>query len=98
MTSCTTGIIVRPRLSPKVRLRFDRRTGRWLLLYPEAGLELNGTASVIARLCTGNWTVDDMALSLGRIYPDISPSALQRDIRDFIEALAGRGLLVSQHE
>src|SRR5438093_13532106 len=47
MTSATA----RPQLSRKVRLRFDRRTGRYMLLYPETGLELNRTATEIACLC-----------------------------------------------
>jgi len=89
MTSATA----RPRLSPKVRLRFDRQTGRSLLLYPERGLELNETATEIARLCTGEWTVDDMTQHLARVYVDVSPVDIARDVHDFLTALANRGLL-----
>lgn len=89
MTSATT----KPRLNPKVRLRLDRRTGRYLLLYPERGLELNTTATEIARLCTGEWTIDDIADHLARIYVDVSPDDITRDLQDFLNALAGRGLL-----
>jgi coenzyme PQQ biosynthesis protein PqqD len=89
MTRATT----RPRLSPKVRLRFDRRTGRYLLLYPETGLELNRTATEIAHLCTGERTVDDMADHLARTYVDVSPDDITRDLQGFLNALAGRGLL-----
>lgn len=81
------------RLSPKVRLRFDRRTGRDMLLYPETGLELNETAMEIARLCTGEWTIDDIAHHLIRIYVDVPPSEIKRQVHDFLDALAGRGLL-----
>lgn len=83
----------RPRLSPKVRLRFDRRTGRYLLLYPEKGLELNGTATEIAGLCTGECTIDDIAQRLARIYVDVSPVEIKRDVHAFLNTLAGRGLL-----
>ena len=88
-----TGPIARPRLSRKVRLRFDRRSGRYLLLYPETGLELNRTATEIARLCTGAWTTDDIAQRLARIYVDVSPDAIKRDVVDFLATLARRGLL-----
>ena len=81
------------RLNPKVRLRFDRRTGRDMLLYPETGLELNETAMEIVRLCTGEWTIDDIAHHLKRIYVDVSPGEIKREVRDFLDALAGRGLL-----
>lgn len=93
MTNTMTVDIAGPRLSPKVRLRFDRRTGRTLLLYPEAGLELNGTATEIARLCTGERTVDDIAQHLAQIHADASPVEIARDVRNFLTTLAGRGLL-----
>ncbi|BFU90588.1 MAG: putative Coenzyme PQQ synthesis protein D [Nitrospira sp.] len=84
---------VRPQLSPKVRLRFDRRTGRHLLLYPERGLELNDTATAIARLCTGEWTVDDMVDHLTKVYDDVAPDEIRREVYGFLDVLADRGLL-----
>jgi coenzyme PQQ biosynthesis protein PqqD len=93
MTNSMTGNIPRPQLSPKVRLRFDRQTGRYLLLYPETGLELNRTATEIARLCTGEWTVDEIAQYLAQIHGEISLVEITRDVRDFLKTLAGRGLV-----
>lgn len=87
---------VRPRLSPKVRLRFDRRTGRYLLLYPETGLELNDTATAIARLCTGEWTIDEMADRLTRTYDDVSPDEIRGEVCKFLDVLADRGLVQSK--
>lgn len=84
---------VRPRLNPKVRLRFDRRTGRHLLLYPETGLELNDTATAIARLCTGERTIDDMVNHLTGAYADASPGEIRRTVREFLDVLDDRGLL-----
>ncbi len=83
----------RPRLSAKVRLRFDRRTGRTLLLYPETGLELNRTATEIAELCRGDRTVDDIIGLVALRYGDCSPLDLKRDVETFLDTLAGRGLL-----
>ncbi|MDN5941835.1 MAG: pyrroloquinoline quinone biosynthesis peptide chaperone PqqD [Nitrospira sp.] len=93
MLNNMAGDKARPRLSPKVRLRVDRLTGRELLLYPETGLELNRTATEIARLCTGEWTVDEMVDRLTGTYDDASPSEIRREVYKFLEALAGRGLL-----
>ncbi|NGZ09111.1 MAG: pyrroloquinoline quinone biosynthesis peptide chaperone PqqD [Nitrospira sp. LK70] len=84
---------VRPQLSPKVRLRFDRQTGRHLLLYPETGLELNDTATAIARLCTGEWTIDGMVDHLTRAYDNVSPDEIRREVCRFLDVLADRGLL-----
>lgn len=89
MTSATA----RPQLSRKVRLRFDGRTGRYMLLYPETGLELSRTATEIAQLCTGEWTVDDIVQYLAQIHSDISHVEITRDVRDFLKTLADRGLV-----
>lgn len=88
-----TVVTIRPRLSPKVRLRFDRRTGRHLLVYPETGLELNDTATAIARLCTGEWTIDDMVDHLARAYDHASPGEIRRAVCGFLGVLGDRGLL-----
>lgn len=93
MTISMTSATARPRLSPKVRLRFDRRTGRYLLLYPERGLELNTTGTEIVRRCTGEWTIDDIAQHLARIYLDVPPNDITRAVHDFLQTLAHRGLL-----
>jgi len=64
-----------------------------MLLYPERGLELNKTAMEIARLCTGEWTIDEIARHLAQIYVDVPPGEIKRQVHDFLDALAGRGLL-----
>ncbi len=40
----------RPRLAPRARLRFDPRSGKHMLLYPERGLELTDQAARIVDL------------------------------------------------
>ena len=93
MLDSMTGNRARPRLSPKVRLRVDRLTGRELLLYPEMGLELNRTATEIARLCTGERTVDDIARQLAHRYTHVSLVDITQEVREFLKTLADRGLL-----
>jgi len=93
MTQFMAGIPTKPRLHDKVRLRFDRRTGRYLLLYPERGMELNRTATEIVRLCTGGWTLDDMVRQLAASHVETPLAAIERDVQDFLAALARRGLL-----
>ena len=93
MLNSMTGDRAKPRLSPKVRLRFDRRTGCDLLVYPETGLGLNRTATEIARLCTGEWTVDDIVRQLAHRHTHVSPVDITRDVRKFLKTLADRGLL-----
>lgn len=81
-----------PRIASKARLRYDRKTERYMLLYPEKGLMLNPTAADIVRLCTGEHSVeaiiDRLATKYGR-----DGAGIEREVTDFLAALAERGLL-----
>lgn len=83
----------RPRLAPKARLRFDRKGGRHMLLYPEKGLVLNDTATAIVKLCTGEHTVEAMIDSLASTYGAQPREAIEREVLGFLSAMADRGLL-----
>lgn len=83
----------RPRLAAKARIRFDRLTGRYLLLYPEKGLELNPTAADIVRLCTGEHTLTQISERLAEKYPKQPRAAIEREMLDFLAVLAQRGLV-----
>lgn len=84
---------VRPKLAAKVRLRFDRHSGRHWLLYPERGLDLNESAYRIAVMCTGEWTVAQVVAALQRETPEVPESQLQADVQHFLDALHARGLV-----
>lgn len=46
-----------PKLAKKARLRFDRHSGKHMLVYPERGLELNESAAAIVKRCDGSRSV-----------------------------------------
>ena len=82
----------RPRLASKARLRFDRKTERHMLLYPERGLVLNPTAADVVRLCTGEHTVDAIIEQLAGKYA--SPrETLEREVLSFLREMADRALV-----
>ncbi len=83
----------RPRLAPKARLRFDRRTTRYLLLYPERGLALNATAGDVLRLCTGERTVGSIVEQLVEKYATRAREDVERDVLTFLRTMADRGLV-----
>ncbi len=83
----------RPRLAPKARIRFDRKTARYLLLYPERGLVLNPTAADIAALCTGEHTVHTIVERLTEKYASQPRVQVERDVMAFLATLAERGLM-----
>ena len=83
----------RPRLASKARLRFDRKSGRHMLLYPERGLVLNPTATDIVRLCTGEHTVDEIVDRLTARYGSEPREVIEAQVRDFLRSMAERGLV-----
>jgi pyrroloquinoline quinone biosynthesis protein D len=82
----------RPRLAPKVRLRYDRKTERYMLLYPERGLVLNATAADVAQLCTGEHTVRAIVEQLAARYGQAA-GVVEREVLAFLAAMADRGLV-----
>jgi coenzyme PQQ biosynthesis protein PqqD len=83
----------KPTLTPKARLRFDRISGGYLLLYPERGLALNATAASILKLCDGARTIETIVGELHREYVDRSDDDVRHEVFDFLEELLKRGLL-----
>jgi len=83
----------KPRLTPKARLRLDRRTERMMILFPEKGLELSKTAAEVVRLCDGRHTVTDMVARLLEIYASADRGAVEREVLEFLNALADRCLI-----
>ena len=84
---------MRPRLARKARLRFDRKAERYMLLYPEKGLVLNDTATAVVKLCTGEHTVQDIIDALAATYQAQPREAIEREVLNFLAAMAERALL-----
>lgn len=82
-----------PRLSPKARLRFDRRGGHFLLLYPERGMILNQAASDILHLCTGRFTVEMIVDALAVRHGADQRASIAGDVLAFLSRLQARGLV-----
>ena len=82
----------RPRIASKARLRYDRKTDRTMLLYPEKGLVLNPTAAEIAKLCTGEHSVAAIVAQLASRYGK-DAAAIESEVMKFLSALSERGLL-----
>ena len=83
----------RPRLAAKARLRFDRKSTRYMLLYPERGLVLNPTAADIVQLCTGEYTVGAIVERLTEKYATQPREAIEQEVMTFLDVMAARGLV-----
>lgn len=87
----------RVRLAARVRLRFDRHSGKHVLLYPERGLELNASGERIATLLTEERAVADIVELLATEASDAPRAVVERDVLAFLKALDARGLLEVKH-
>ena len=86
----------RVRLADKARLRFDERSGKHMLLYPERGLELSETAARIAVLCSsGDRTVTGIVDELAAAADGEPRARIEADVMTFLRSLEDRGLLVA---
>jgi coenzyme PQQ biosynthesis protein PqqD len=83
----------RVRLAGRVRLRFDRHSGKHVLLYPERGLELNASGERIASLLNEERPVVELVELVAAGVSDTPRSVVERDVLSFLRALDDRGLL-----
>jgi len=83
---------VSPRLAAKAKLRFDRKAGKTMLLYPEKGLVLNDTAADVLKLCTGERTVRSIVDELAKKYNQDS-SVIEREVLVLLNSMTERGLV-----
>jgi coenzyme PQQ biosynthesis protein PqqD len=88
------GLDTRVRLAAKAKLRFDERSGRQVLLYPERGLELSDSAARIAGLCREDRTVSAIVDALAAAGADTPRARIAADVLSFLHELEERGLLV----
>ena len=95
MSSHTTAIHEqsRPKLAAKARLRFDRHAQRFLLLYPERGLLLNGAAADILHSCTGGVTIESIVGMLSSRDPATPRELIASQVLHFLSGLQSRGLI-----
>jgi len=82
-----------PKLAKKARLRFDRHSGGYMIVYPERGLALNASAAAIAKRCDGTRNVGEIVIEVAREAGEADREGVTRDVLAFVEQLAQKGLL-----
>jgi pyrroloquinoline quinone biosynthesis protein D len=94
MEANRAGAETRYRIASKARLMFDSTRGKYMLIYPERGLELNAAAHAILTLCDGHHSVARIIELLTERFTRTEPATLQRDVTAFIAQLVDRGVLL----
>ena len=83
--------MTRPRLVTGARLRYDEVREEHLLLIPEGAVRLNPTAAEVLELCDGARSLDDIVGELSSRYDGAD---VREDVREMVDAMAQRGLVV----
>ena len=82
-----------PRLARGVRTRSDPRDGTPVLLSPERGLRLGGTAAAVVALCDGTRDLAGIVAALAERYPGAGEARIEADVRGLLRDLRARGLV-----
>jgi pyrroloquinoline quinone biosynthesis protein D len=83
--------MTRPRLVTGARLLYDEVRQEHVLLVPEGVVRLNPTAAEVLELCDGERSLDEIVGALSARYVGFD---LREDVRELVEGMAQRGLLV----
>jgi pyrroloquinoline quinone biosynthesis protein D len=83
--------VTRPRLVTGARLRYDDVREEHQLLIPEGVVRLNPTAAEVLGLCDGERSLDDIVGELSARYDGAD---VREDVREMVDAMAQRGLVV----
>ena len=84
----------RPRLAPHVRLSFDARRDRWVLMAPERLLVPDEIALEVLRRCTGEVSLAEIVDSLTREFEG-GREEIASDVSQLVRDLSRKGILVS---
>ncbi len=82
-----------PRLAKKARLKLDRHANKYMIIYPERGIELNDAAAAIATKCDGSRSVGVIALELAAEHDGAPRETIEQDVIAFVSMLRDKGLL-----
>ncbi|MDB5213909.1 MAG: putative Coenzyme synthesis protein [Myxococcaceae bacterium] len=82
-----------PRLAKKARLKLDRHANKYMIIYPERGLELNDAAAQIAQKCDGSRSIAAITDELAKEHDGAPRAVIEADVLAFVTMLRDKGLL-----
>ena len=82
-----------PRLAPHVRLRFDDRRERWVVLAPERLLLPDEIAMAVLNRCDGRTSIAAMIDGFAATY-DAEREEIMGDVLALVQDLVDKGVLV----
>ncbi|MFW5329004.1 pyrroloquinoline quinone biosynthesis peptide chaperone PqqD [Hydrogenophaga sp. ZJX-1] len=77
-----------PKLSRRFRLQYEEAQSRWVLLYPEGMVQLNGSAAEILKRCDGERSLDTI---VGELEQAFNAEGLAPQVQALLEEGQRRG-------
>ena len=77
----------------RARIVWDAHESVHFLLWPERGLRLNDTASMIVSMCDGTRTADELAADCVTAYSESPSESIRDEVVAFLTELTRRGLV-----
>jgi len=84
----TAALPERPKLSRRFRLQYEEALTRWVLLYPEGMVQLNGSAAEILKRCDGQRSLSEIVSELEQAF---NAQALTPQVQALLEEGQRRG-------
>lgn len=84
----------RPKLARHVRIDYDVRRKRWVLLAPERLFVPDEAALEVLCRCTGEQSIREIADELAVCF-ESDPQAIETDVRELLNELADKGVVQS---
>ncbi|HVJ40263.1 MAG TPA: pyrroloquinoline quinone biosynthesis peptide chaperone PqqD [Dongiaceae bacterium] len=84
----------RPRLSPGVKLQFDKTREQWILQAPERVFVLDETAYEIVLRCTGDVSLQALIEDLSRAF-DADAAEIAGDVEALLAGLMEKRVVVT---
>ena len=83
----------RPRIASKARLMWDKVGKRHMLVFPEASLMLNDSATAILKLCDGERLVEQIVDALVEQFSGADRKVITTEVTALLARLQTRGLV-----
>ncbi len=85
-----------PRLARRTRLKWDEARGVHVLLYPEGLLVLTPEAAEVIERVDGARTLDAIVDELAAAHAEVGREVIDRDVRELLARLQGRGFVAME--
>jgi pyrroloquinoline quinone biosynthesis protein D len=84
-----------PRLSPHMRLRYDKARSQWTIQAPERSFVLDEISYAIVSRCDGAADLSAIIGDLAIAFPDAPVATIAKDVTALVQDLTDKGVMTT---